>query len=271
MSIITVFNQKGGVGRTTTALNLLAAAARRGERPLGIDLDPQAQLSQVFGLHSRLPEGTIHSFFAHEQSLEDIAAVTRSGVLLCPAHADLARLDATLGKSMNVITRLQRALRENAAAEGPVVIDTGALLNVLTLNAIFACDLLIVPVACDFLSLRSAREVERALKALEPVMKRRLPRRYLLTRYDADSTMASAVMARMEALLPAEDRCVTRIRECFALAESPMVGLDVFRHAPDSEGAQDYKALFEELATAGFLSAVRKETAPDPGQREGSV
>lgn len=269
MPIITVFNQKGGVGRTTTALNLLAAIARRGERPLGIDLDPQAHLSQAFGVHARASGGTMYSFFTEQQSIEDIAAVTRSGVLLCPAHLDLAKLDAILGKGINVLTRLGRALREDAELTDPVVIDTGPLFNVLTLNAVFACDLLIIPVACDFLSLRAAREVERALKALEPVLKRRLPRRYLITRCDTDSRMADTVIGRMAEALPPEEICATRIRECTELAESPTVGLDVFRHAPGSQGAQDYKALAEELANAGFLPARRQEMDLDaPDQKD---
>ena len=254
MSIITVFNQKGGVAKTTTALNLLAAIAQRGGRPLGIDLDPQAHLSQVFGVHPRLSDGTIYGFFTRQQPIGDIAAVTRSGVLLCPAHLDLAKLDSMLGKSVNVVTRLRQALRASGAVTGPVVIDTCPLFNVLSLNAVFACDLLIVPVSCDFLSLRGAREVERALNALEPVLKKRLPRRYLITRYDARRKMSGAVIEQMAEALRPEEICTTRIRECVHLAESPAVELDVFRHAPGSNGAQDYQALVDELTAAGFLA-----------------
>ena len=91
----------------------------------------------------------------------------------------------------------------------------------LSLNAVFACDLLLVPVSCDYLSLRGACEVERALNALEPVFKRRLPRRYVLTRYDLRRKMSGDVVGRMGGLLRAEEICVTRIRESVKLAESP--------------------------------------------------
>jgi chromosome partitioning protein len=254
MSIIAVFNQKGGVGKTTTALNLLAAIAQRGLRPLGIDLDPQAHLSHAFGAHPRLADDSVFSFFVRHRPLADIATITRSGVAMCPAHLELAKLDTLLGKGVNVVTRLRHALRHDHLAPGPVVIDCSPLLNVMSLNAIFACDLLVVPVSCDYLSLRGAHEVERALNALEPVLRRRLPRRYLLTRFDVRRRMSGDVVSRMEEAFRVDEICRTRIRENVKLAESPAYELDVFRHAPESKGAQDYRQLADELAGAGFIA-----------------
>jgi chromosome partitioning protein len=123
-----------------------------------------------------------------------------------------------------------------------------------SLNAIFACDLLLVPVSADYLALQGAQQVERAMHALEPVFKRRLPRRYLLTRFDGRRKMSSDVADLMALAFRPEEICATRVAENVSLAESPAQHLDVFRHAPQSRGARDYQALVEELVGAGFIS-----------------
>src|SRR5213078_1684412 len=251
MTVIAVFNQKGGVGKTTTALNLLAGIAQRGQRPFGIDLDPQAHLSGIFDTHPRLADDSVYAFFVRQRPLADVAQITASGVVLCPAHLELTKLDTLLGKGVNVITRLRVALRQPDQVQAPVVIDTCPLLGVLSLNAIFACDLLLIPVSADYLALQGAQQVEHAL---EPVFKRRLPRRYVLTRFDARRKMSSEVADLMAMAFRAEEICATRIAENVSLAESPARQLDVFRHAPLSRGAGDYLALVEELVGAGLVT-----------------
>src|SRR5436309_925767 len=254
MTVIAVFNQKDGVGKTTTALNLLAGIAQRGVRPLGIDLDPQAHLSGVFDTHPKLADDSIYSFFVRQRALADLAQITPSGVILCPGHLELTKLDSLLGKGVNVITRLRMALKQGPQPPGPIVIDCCAFLGVLSLNAIFACDLLLVPVSADYLALEGAQQVERALHALEPVFKRRLPRRYVLTRFDARRKMSSEVADLMAMAFRSEEICATRIAENVSLAESPARHLDVFRHAPQSHGARDYQELVDELVSAGFIA-----------------
>jgi chromosome partitioning protein len=254
MTVIAVFNQKGGVGKTTTTLNLLAGIAQRKRRPLGIDLDPQAHLSGIFGVHPRLAEDSVYSFFVRQRPLAEVAQITQSGVIVCPAHLELSKLDTLLGKGVNVVTRLRAALKHTDAAPDPVVIDCCALLGVLSLNAIFACDLLIVPVSADYLAFQGAQQVERALHALEPVFKHRLPRRYVLTRFDARRRMSSEVADLMAMAFRPEEICATRVAENVSLAESPAQQLDIFRHAPLSRGARDYQALVEELVGAGLIA-----------------
>src|SRR3984893_12681903 len=254
MAVIAVFNQKGGVGKTTTALNLLAGIALRKQRPLGIDLDPQAHLSGIFGIRPRLADESVYSFFMRQRPLGEVSQITNSGVILCPGHLELTKLDTLLGKGVNVVTRLRRALRTPDVAPGSVVIDCCPLLGILSLNAIFACDLIVIPVSADYLALQGAEQVERSLNALEPVFKRRLPRRYLLTRFDARRKMSSEVADLMAMAFRADEIWATRIAENVSLAESPARQLDVFRHAPQSRGARDYQALVEELAGAGFVA-----------------
>jgi chromosome partitioning protein len=255
MAVVAVFNQKGGVGKTTTALNLLAGIAQRKQRPLGIDLDPQSHLSGIFGLHPRLADDSVYAFFVRQRALDDIAQITPSGVMICAAHLELTKLDTLLGKGVNVVTRLRTALKGHAATiPGHVVIDCCPLLGVLSLNAIFACDLVVVPVSADYLAFQGAQQVERSLNALEPVFKRRLPRRYLLTRFDSRRRMSSEVADLMAMAFRPDEICTTRIAENVSLAESPARQLDVFRHAPQSRGARDYQQLVEELVSAGLLA-----------------
>ncbi len=244
MATIAVFNPCAGVGKTTTALNLLAAFALRGLRPLAIDLDPQAELTALFGAQPSSPAESVAGFFRRLAPLDDVAQITRSGVIVCPAHPELARLDALLGKSLNAVTRLRGALRASGVLPSAVVIDCGSAHDVLSLNALFACDLLLVPVAPGGAALDGARAVERAVNALEPVFRRRLPRRYLATRAAADGPPTDDLVA---AGVGSGDVCRTAIREDAALARSREVVLDVFRHDPASSGAEDYAALLVEL------------------------
>jgi chromosome partitioning protein len=248
MATIAVYNPCAGVGKTTTALNLLAAFALHGTRPLAIDLDPQGELTAVFDAQPRSPAESLVGFFRRQAPLDDIAQITRSGVIVCPAHGELARLDALLGKSLNAVTRLRGALRASGALPSAVVIDCGSAHDVLSLNALFACDLVLVPLSPDGPARQGALAVERILNALEPVFKRRLPRRYLFTRTGPQGPPAAEIaVAAVAAVLPPQDVCHITIREDAALARSRAAALDVFRHDPASRGAEDYAALLTEL------------------------
>lgn len=254
MTIIAVFNQKGGVGKTTTALNLAAALARRGYTPFGIDLDPQAHFSAIAGIAADCGDDTLLSLFQRNRPLRELVHETASGIRVIPAHMELSKVDTLFGKGYNVVNRLNASLRAERLADdkSPVLIDCCPLIGVLSLNAIFASDCLVVPVSADHLSFKSALQVDKALKALEPVLKRRVKRRYLLTRYDARRRMAREVQDMLEERF-GEDVCKQHIAENVSLAESPAHNKTVFEHAPGSRGAHDYEALLEELLGAGFV------------------
>jgi chromosome partitioning protein len=125
------------------------------------------------------------------------------------------------------------------------------MLGVLSLNALFASDLVIVPISTDFLSLNGASQVEKTLKALEHVLKKRLPRRYLLTRYDRRRKMSQQIADDARARF-GDDLCTTTISEDVRVAESPAVNKSVFEHAPNCRGAHDYQRFLDELLDAGF-------------------
>ena len=161
---------------------------------------------------------------------------------------ELSKVDSLYGKGYNVVNRLNAALRgEKLAHDGqPLLIDCSPLVSVLTLNAIFASDCVIVPISADYLSFKGALQIAKTLNALEPVLKHRVNRRYLLTRFDGRRRMAWDVLRTVEEQFGSEV-CHTRIAENVSLAESPAYGKTVFEHAPNSRGAHDYDELLEEL------------------------
>ncbi len=126
------------------------------------------------------------------------------------------------------------------------------MLGVLSLNSVFAADHVLIPISTDYLAIRGAMQMERTLRALEQVLKKRLERRYVLTRFDGRRKMSWDIDQQLRERF-GEEVCGTRIAENVSLAESPSFYCDVFTHAPGSRGAQDYSALLAELEGCGFL------------------
>lgn len=254
MTIVAVFNQKGGVGKTTTALNLAAALARRGREPVGIDLDPQAQFGSIIGVVARSGDDSIYSLFQRNRPLRELIQESACGISIIPSHVELSKVDALYGKGYNAINKLNSSLlvEKNGGGNVPWILDCSPMVGVLSLNAIFASDGVIVPISADYLSFKGAIQISKTLKALELVLKRRVKRRYLLTRFDSRRRMAKDVLLMAEKEFGA-DVCRTLIAESVNLAESPALNKNIFEHAPTSRGAQDYDALLDELMADGFI------------------
>ena len=253
MARVAIFNQKGGVGKTTTSLNLSAALARRGNTPLTIDLDPQAHLSAITGTSVNNADDSVSAFYLAQKSLASLVKPGLGGWPVIPAHLELSKVDSQLGKGPQALNRLNAGIaRENLNTGRPILIDCCPLLGVLSLNAIFASDRVLVPISADWLAVKGVLQVEKTLKALEHVFKRRLPRRYLMTRFDGRRRMSHDIYNQIKVRY-GDELCETRISESVSVAESPATNSDVFAHAPGSRGAKDYDALLDELMARGFL------------------
>ena len=273
MARIAIFNQKGGVGKTTTVLNLAAALARRGYNPLSIDLDPQAHLSYVCGARVTNPDDSVFSFFDQVKPLTQLIRPSHGGWPVIPAHFELSKVDTRFGKGPNVLNRLNLGIvKENLNTGRPILIDCCPMLGVLSLSAIFASDRVLIPVSTDYLAVEGVKSVERTLKALENVLKRRVLRRYVVTRFDARRNMSHEIFNTLKDRY-GDEVCSTRISENVAVAESPACEKDVFAHSPGSRGAADYEALLHELVATGFIENRESlsEAAGDDRSQSGSV
>ncbi len=254
MARIAVFNQKGGVAKTTTVLNLAAAMERTGKHALMIDMDPQAHLTQIHGQHPETAKQSLFGFYQDDKPLYHLEVEWPAIGQLIPSHKELIKVDSIFGKGPAVLNKLKVGLdiADKLYIGRHTLIDCCPYLGVLSLNAIFAADLMIIPISSDYLSLQGAKKVEQTLTAIEPVLKRPIHRRYLLTRFDRRRSMTFEVQKKAKQLF-GEQVLDTVISENVAIAESPEKGKDVFSHQPNSAGANDYFALLMALARDGWI------------------
>lgn len=255
MAVITVFNQKGGVGKTTTCLNVTAALDILQQHPIALDLDPQAHLTLSSGIKGIMLDSGMAAFFKHKTPLDRLLLQTSRGWQIIPATLELSKIDALYGSDSKVASLLKQGVREELALTGaPVLIDCCPMLGVLTLNALLATDRVLIPVSADFLSLQGVHRLDSALNVLEKKLQRSFERRIVITRFDSRRKLSYDIYDQLKERYGAMI-CNTRIGENVALAASPMHGMDVFAFAPHSPGAADYMALTKELLDSGFFAA----------------
>lgn len=247
--IFSVANQKGGVGKTTTVLNLGLGLANRGKRVLLVDLDPQASLTVFMGYDPyRLTRSSYSLLMYPEISLVRVIQTFGTLVALIPGSVDLASAAIRMVQEQHPLGRLRTVLRETQYAFDYILIDTPPGLNVLTVSALIASDQLIIPIQCNYSAVQGIKAIQDIIRHIcegmgNPDLKLR---GILPTFYDAESVYAPKTLSDIRALLPGQV-FKTSIPYDPTVSDAPYVGKGVVEYSPHSPGAVAYLALVDEL------------------------
>lgn len=248
MRVLAIANQKGGVGKTTTAVNLAASLVQLEKRVLLVDLDPQGNATMGSGVDKTHLKHSIYTLLIGESSIRQVIQPSESGGYgLLPACRDLAGAEVELVDAERRETRLKAALAEVAADYDYVLIDCPPALNLLTLNGLVAADSVMIPMQCEYYALEGLTDLVNTLKRVKQSLNRKIEIEGLLrTMYDPRSTLAQQVSDQLVRHFTSK-LYHTVIPRNIRLAEAPSFGRPILAYDKSSKGAQAYLQLAEEL------------------------
>ena len=258
MRVIAVINQKGGVGKTTTTLNLAHALAMNGQRVLAVDLDPQGHLTASLGRESSGQTGA-DAVMLEQWPVARAMTRVREQLWLLPAGERLGEVDRLSEGGARRGRLLQQALAGVEQELDMVLLDCPPSAGLLNMNALMASGELMIPVSGDFLALHGLSKLMGLIVHVERTVRKPLRKWLVLTRYQARRRLSREVRDKLLAYFPGQV-LATPVREAVALAESPSFGQTIFEYQRRGHGAEDYAALARDL--------LEERVAGAPGEAE---
>ncbi len=244
---IAILNQKGGTGKTTTAVNLAAGAAERGHKVMLIDTDAQGNVGVSVGISG---EQSLYHVLVEGADPVEVAVPVRASLDVITSNSTLAAAEIWLANQnpkhrSRVMTHRLNSMRVSRRYDY-VVIDCGPSLNLLNQNALSYADEVVIPVTCDYLALVGVKQVLRTIKDIERHLHHAVRISAVLpTFYDARTRLAREVLTTLQGHF--KDKCLAPIRTNTRLAEAPSYRKTIFEYAPGSHGARDYARVVDWL------------------------
>jgi len=247
MRCLAVMNQKGGVGKTTTTINLSHALAQQGYKVTVIDLDPQSHLSLGMGVQTAVKSG-LDTVFFDQTSIDEVRLTVTDKLSLIAAGSRLGEVETGLQGGADRGWILKAAIKKSRLCQESdfVLMDCPPSAGLLGMNALFAADELLIPVSSDFLALHGVSRMVGIIDYIDESLKQKSKKWFVITRYHGRRKLSQEVKEKLTEYFTSEV-LATPVRESVALAESPSYGQSIFDYQPKSNGAEDYRQLAEDL------------------------
>ena len=267
MKIVAIANQKGGVGKTTTAVNLGAALAEIGHRILIIDLDPQANATSSFGLQAVEQTSLYQPLIGDASISERIFPTERDSLFIVPSDLDLAGAEVEIARMPNHLTRLAETLQPLHADEtfDFVLLDCPPSLGILMTNALAAADELLTPIQCEYFALEGLVKIVRLIEQVRDsgANARLQLGGIVMTMYDGRTNLSEQVVAEVRQHF-GERVYQTVIPRSVRLSEAPSFGKSILEYASSGAAAQAYRALAHEFIQRHAVPATPRESSQTP-------